>query len=289
MTRRLGFLLFFLLLWQPSADAQRISPSGGGGPIATQSCTTTNAIPRLSTASTSVAVLDCTPLTSDGTNVTLGSGVLLAPNGAAGAPPYSFTSAPTTGLYTDGATLNIAVSGAQRALFGTAGFQLAQTGKLYYGLSAPDISLARAGAAGSFAFSDEANGKALNVKMLTELTTIAAAATTDTTIQIPANSLVIAVTVRVTTVIPTATTFDIGVAGATNRYGDDLSTAATTTHSSPGTTNPTIYASAVSLRFTPNLTPINDSGRVRTTIYYIDATAPTSFLLPEDSFMRKAA
>jgi len=104
----------------------------------------------------------------------------------------------------------------------------------------------------------------------------AVAATTDTTIQAPANSLVIAVTVRVTTVIPTATTFDLGVASATTRYGTGISTAADTTNSSPGTTNPTIYAAATSLRFTPNLTPINNSGRVRTTIYFIDATAPTS-------------
>lgn len=131
-------------------------------------------------------------------------------------------------------------------------------------------------ASGTLGVGDNANGKFVNIKSLTELTTIAAAATTDTTIQIPANSLVIAVTVRVTTVIPTATTFDIGVAGATTRYGTGVSTAANTTNSSPGTTNPTIYSAAIGIRFTPNLTPLADSGRVRTTIYFIDATAPTS-------------
>lgn len=121
-----------------------------------------------------------------------------------------------------------------------------------------------------------ANGQSLGIKHLTELTTIAAAATTDTAIQIPANSLVLGVTVRVTVAIPTAATFDVGVAGATTRYGTGISVNANTTNASPGTTNPTIYAAAASIRITPNLTPGTTNGRLRVTIHYLDLTAPTS-------------
>lgn len=126
---------------------------------------------------------------------------------------------------------------------------------------------------GSYNF-DNSNHAHGTLAYVTELTTIAAAATTDTTIQAPANSLVLGVSVRVTVAIPTAATFDIGVAGATTRYGTGVSTAATTTNTSPGTTNPSIYAAATSIRFTPNATPGANTGRVRTTIYYFDMDAP---------------
>lgn len=120
-----------------------------------------------------------------------------------------------------------------------------------------------------------ANGQSLNIQSLTELTTIAAAATTDTTIQIPANAVVLAVSVRVTTVIPTAATFDIGVSGATTRYGTGISTAATTTN--PGTNDATrFYGAAVSVRFTPDLTPAANTGRIRTTIHYLTISPPSN-------------
>jgi hypothetical protein len=119
------------------------------------------------------------------------------------------------------------------------------------------------------------NGNLMQIQSLTELTTIAAAATTDTTIQIPANAIVIAVSVRVTTAIPTAATFDIGVSGATARYGTGISTAANTI--SPGTLDNTRYYSvAAAIRITPNLTPADATGRVRVTIHYIAVTPPTS-------------
>lgn len=120
-----------------------------------------------------------------------------------------------------------------------------------------------------------ANGQAVNILMLSELTTIAAAATTDTTIEIPAGSIVIGVSVRVTTVIPTAATFDVGIAGATTRYGTGIAVAADTTN--PGTNDGLrYYAAATKIRFTPNATPGAATGRVRTTIQYITITPPTS-------------
>lgn len=119
------------------------------------------------------------------------------------------------------------------------------------------------------------NGQFAALKSLTELTTIAAAATTDTTIQIPANAIVYAVSVRVTTAIPTATAFDIGVSGATTRYGTGISTAATTT--SPGTLDAMrYYAAATAIRITPDASPAANTGRVRVTIHYLEVTSPTS-------------
>ena len=107
------------------------------------------------------------------------------------------------------------------------------------------------------------------------LTTIAVAAFTDTTIQIPANALAYAVSVRVTTVIPTATNFSVGVASAATRYGLLLSTAADTTYA--GTDDSMrFYSAATSIRLTPNFTPGDNSGRVRVTIYYLLVQPPSS-------------
>lgn len=122
-----------------------------------------------------------------------------------------------------------------------------------------------------------ANGQRINsAQMLTELTTIAAAATTDTTIQMPAASVVYGVSVRVTTVIPTAATFTVGDSGSAARFSTAaVSTAATSTD--PGTKAGAYYnASALSIRITPNLTPADATGRVRVTIYYYTVTPPTS-------------
>lgn len=119
------------------------------------------------------------------------------------------------------------------------------------------------------------NGQFLNIKSLTELTTIAAAATTTTTIQIPADAQVIGVSVRVTTVIPTATTFTYGVSGTAARYGTGISTAANTT--AKGMIDGIrYYAAATGILLTPNLTPAAATGQVRVTIYYLEMTAPTS-------------
>lgn len=121
-----------------------------------------------------------------------------------------------------------------------------------------------------------ANGQDCGLRQLTELTTIAAAATTDTTIQMPANSIVLSVSVRVTTVIPTAATFTVGDSGSAARFSTAaVSTAANSTDS--GTKAGAYYNSgALSVRITPDLTPANNSGRVRTTIVYLQVTAPTS-------------
>lgn len=133
----------------------------------------------------------------------------------------------------------------------------------------------RAVAGGSPTLTSGANGQAVNILTLSELTTIAAAATTDTVIEIPAGAIAIAVSVRVVTVIPAATAFDVGIAGATTRYGTAISSAADTTN--PGTNDGMrFYAAATKIRFTPDVQPGAATGRVRTTIQYFTVTPPTS-------------
>jgi hypothetical protein len=120
------------------------------------------------------------------------------------------------------------------------------------------------------------NAQKSAIASVTELTTIAAAAFTDTTIVIPAFALVTGVSVRVTVVIPTAATFDVGVAAATQRYHVALSTAADTVAASVARDGTHHYTTAVAVRITPNLTPADTTGRVRVTIHYIQLTGPTS-------------
>jgi hypothetical protein len=121
------------------------------------------------------------------------------------------------------------------------------------------------------------NGQAItDLQTLTELTTIAASPTTTTTIQMPANSVVLGVAVRVTVAIPTATTFTVGDAGSATRF----STAAVSVNvnsTDPGTKAGAYYnATAAGIVITPNGTPANTNGRVRVVIYYYSVTPPTS-------------
>lgn len=122
-----------------------------------------------------------------------------------------------------------------------------------------------------------ANGQQIDFEELTELTTVAAAATTDTAIQIPADAVVLAVSVRVKTVIPTAATFT--VTGATSGTQFDVaggvSTAANTTD--VGTRNCTFKnGAAQAVRITPNLAPGAATGQVRVTIHFYRITPATS-------------
>jgi hypothetical protein len=119
-----------------------------------------------------------------------------------------------------------------------------------------------------------ASGQLCAIKSLTEVVVIAAAAFTDSTIQIPAEALVIAVSVRANVQIPTAVTYDVGVAGATTRYGTAISDVAGTT--AKGTLAGILYyAAATSIRITPNATPSSNTGRIRVTIHYIEVTPPS--------------
>lgn len=206
----------------------------------------------------------------------------LGPNGTSAAPAFASSTTPSSGMYFPSAgAVSITTNFEKMRIDGTGIHVGAQT--LFLGTSptADDISLMRRGA-GDLALNGSlshtgTNGQVFsNVQQLTELTTIAAAATTDTTIQMPANSVVLGVSVRVTTVIPTAATFTVGDSGSAARFSTAaVSTAATSTD--PGTKAGAYYnASALSVRITPNLTPAANTGRVRVTIYYYSVTPPTS-------------
>lgn len=138
-----------------------------------------------------------------------------------------------------------------------------------------DTTIGRA-ASGSIQIGGIGNGQLLGIKQLTELTTIAAAATTDTAIQMPAAAIILGVSVRVTVVIPTATNFTVGDSGSAARFST-AAVSVTANSTDPGTKAGAYYnASALSVRITPDGTPAANTGRVRVTIMYIDVTPPTS-------------
>jgi hypothetical protein len=119
-----------------------------------------------------------------------------------------------------------------------------------------------------------ANGQATNIRQLSELVTIAAAADTDTTIEIPAGCILLGVTARVTVAITGTSTFDIGIAGTLAKFGDDVASTAGTTRI--GSVTPELIAAATAVRITPDTTPSDAAGRVRVTLHYIDLTAAAS-------------
>lgn len=120
------------------------------------------------------------------------------------------------------------------------------------------------------------NGAIFKHFILTELLTIAASATSTTTIQKPANSIILAVPVRVVVALPVTTNFTVGDAGSATRF----STAAVSkaiNSTDPGTQAGAFYNStAQGIVITPDSTPSNATGRVRVTIFGIQVTPPTS-------------
>jgi hypothetical protein len=119
----------------------------------------------------------------------------------------------------------------------------------------------------------------------TELLTLAAAATTDTTGNLlPANSIIEAVVARVTVVIPTAATFTIGDATQASRFATGVAVAAGTTavgvlHQDPTVANANLgpqQTTAAKIRITPNSSPGAATGVVRLTVFYRRFVPPTS-------------
>lgn len=124
---------------------------------------------------------------------------------------------------------------------------------------------------------NSANGQNISIESVSELTTIAAAATTATAIQIPLNAVVFAVSVRVTVIIPTAATFTVTGTTSTTQFdvAGGVAVAAGTTD--VGTANCTYKnGAAQTITITPNLVPAANTGRVRVTIHYYKCTPATS-------------
>jgi hypothetical protein len=119
------------------------------------------------------------------------------------------------------------------------------------------------------------NGQNLQSKALTEATTIAASDATVTSIEIPKDAVVLAVSVRVLSSIPSATEFSVGVTGAATRYGGALSNAVDVKN--PGTSDyGRYYGASTCILITPDVTPSSNAGKIRVTIHYIEVTPPTS-------------
>jgi hypothetical protein len=98
--------------------------------------------------------------------------------------------------------------------------------------------------------------------------TIAAAASTNSAIQLPANAIILGVAVRVTNTIPTAATFTVTSVTPTETWNTAaVGTAAGS--NDPGVLPGPIYQSAASvITITPNLTPATATGIVRIAISY---------------------
>jgi hypothetical protein len=110
---------------------------------------------------------------------------------------------------------------------------------------------------------------------VSELITVAAAASTDTTLTVPAGAIVLGTAVRVVTAIPTAGAFTVTGASSATSYVTGVLTAAGTTNA--GTSNcPKISPTSEHIRITPDAIPADGTGQVRLTVYYMYSTPPTS-------------
>ena len=214
-------------------------------------------------------------------NAAVIASVMAVGDGTAPLPSYSFVNDPDTGWYLPSVgSMRAVIGGATRltldsgiTLVGNTIFGADNT----YDIGASGATRPRNIYAGTGISLGGDNGQSIAVLQLTELTTIASAATTDTTIQIPAGAIVLAVSVRVTVAIPTAATFTVGDSGSVARFntGTTVSTALNTTD--VGTKAGAYYnSSSLSVRITPNLTPGTNVGRVRVTLLYMLSTPPTS-------------
>jgi hypothetical protein len=118
------------------------------------------------------------------------------------------------------------------------------------------------------------HGEKMGLPKLKELTTILDAASTETAIEIPAGCVLFGVGWKSVTTIPGITSWDLGIGGATTKYGTGLSPSAAAGVSYGA--GPEYFAAAKKLLITPNTTPSGATGSVRFTLHYLQITGPTS-------------
>lgn len=206
-----------------------------------------------------------------------------APNATLTAPAYSFSNFTSTGIYmvSSGTRLCFGVANTFLVQMGNAALSIASNASLAWHNSTTETSsrdlLVTRDNPGSLGIGGYGSGQKISISTLSELLTVASSATTDTIIQIPLNAVVFAVSVRVTTIIPTAATFTVTGASSGTQFdvASGVLVAANTTD--VGTRNCTFKNSAAqAIRITPNLTPVNNTGRVRVTIHYYEITPATA-------------
>jgi hypothetical protein len=126
---------------------------------------------------------------------------------------------------------------------------------------------------GATFLSTGANGQSTQLGQSTTLLSGLTGATVTATNLIPANSILLGVTARVTTAITGATTFDIGDGTTANRFGDDVAIALNTT--SNRVIDPALVTAATSVVLTANGSNFT-GGAVRLTAHFMTLVAPTS-------------
>lgn len=130
---------------------------------------------------------------------------------------------------------------------------------------------------------DSTNKQAIMIKQkTTEITSLSAGATHTWTNGIPAGSLVVGVTVRVTEAINGPTSFAIGDGTTANKFGTGIAVAKDTTGTlanMPAAASPTAYPTATNIVLTATggtFTGGAGKGKVRITVHYITLDAPAS-------------
>jgi hypothetical protein len=215
---------------------------------------------------------------------------VLLPNGTYTAPGMAWMNAPSTGMYYTQNTINWAVGGALSAHMSVSNLSLDSVAasitlydtNLYR--DAANTLAQKNGNADQFSRLYGANGSHWERGVNSELVTIAAAASTDTTGDLlPADAVIEAVVVRVTTVIPTAATFTVGDATTAARFATGVAVAAGTTavgllHRNPADADVAgpVQAAAAKVRITPNASPGAATGVVRVEVYFSRFIAPSS-------------
>ena len=89
----------------------------------------------------------------------------------------------------------------------------------------------------------------------------------DTAIQIPDRAIVLGVTLVVSQAITGAASFDVGVAGATNRYGGGIGVALNSSNNGISG-SPVGYFGATPIRFTANGGNFS-GGKIRVAVHYV--------------------
>lgn len=114
-------------------------------------------------------------------------------------------------------------------------------------------------------------GASTSFRILAEEHTLAAAATSDTTIEIPAGAILAGVTLSVSQAITGATSFDAGIASATQKFGAGIAAALGT--SRIASIDPEAFAAATKIRFTA-VGGNFSSGKIKTAIHVLELSAP---------------
>lgn len=120
------------------------------------------------------------------------------------------------------------------------------------------------------------SGAAMKIANKQELVSIAAAATTSSTITIPDDCLFLGYSIRVVTQPTGTTSTHVGVSGDAQRFGTSISTTAGTTDGNCSDAHDRYSGGPTAILFTPNATPSAADGEIRLTIHYVEFTAATA-------------